>query len=51
MANTIGAFFGKTDKKDRIFDGLDISKQKINETHFNKHDIIYTDFSRAPGGN
>lgn len=50
MANMIGAFFGKTDKKDRIFDKLSISKQKIYDIHLNKHDIIYIDFSRAPRG-
>lgn len=50
MANMIGAFFGKTDKKDRIFDKLNIAKQKIYDAHLNKHDIIYIDFSRAPRG-
>lgn len=50
MANMVGAFFGKTDKKDRIFDGLAISKEKAYETHLNKHNVIHIDFSRAPRG-
>lgn len=50
MANMVGAFFGKTDKKDRIFDGLAISKEKAYETHLNKHNVINIDFSRAPKG-
>ncbi len=48
MANMIGAFFGKTDRKDNIFEKLDISKQKTYECHLNKHDVIFIDFSRMP---
>lgn len=50
MANMVGAFFGKTDKKDRIFDTLAIAGEAAYETHLNKHDVIYVDFSRAPKG-
>lgn len=50
MANMVGAFFGKTDRTDRIFDGLAISEREEYESHLNKHDVIYIDFSRAPKG-
>ena len=50
MANMVGAFFGKTNKNDRIFDGLSISQKEAYEVHLNKHDIIYIDFSKTPGG-
>lgn len=48
MANMVGAYFGKTEKKERIFDGLAISGQAMYESHLNKYDVIYIDFSRAP---
>lgn len=48
MANMIGAFFGKTDRDDRIFDNLAISGQPEYKLHLNRHDVIYIDFSRAP---
>lgn len=48
MANMVGAFFGKTDREDRIFDSLSVSGHKSYEFHLNKHDVIYIDFSRAP---
>ncbi len=48
MANMVGAFFGKTDKRDRIFDRLAISKKDAYEVHLNRHDIIYIDFSKTP---
>lgn len=48
MANMIGAFFGKTDRKDRIFDRLAVSGISAYEEHLNRHDVIYIDFSRAP---
>ena len=50
MANMIGAFFGKTDREDRIFDRLVISEQPEYQSHLNRHDVIYIDFSRAPKG-
>ena len=50
MANMVGAFFGKTDRKDRIFDNLAISKSEAYEAHLNKHNVIYIDFSKAPKG-
>ncbi len=50
MANMIAAFFGKTDRKDRIFDTLSISGHPEYESHLNKHDVISVDFSRAPKG-
>ena len=50
MANMIGAFFGKIDRKDRIFDQLAISEQSEYQSHLNRHDVIYIDFSRAPKG-
>ena len=50
MANMIGAFFGRTDRKDRIFDNLAVSEKEEYEAHLNRHDIIYIDFSRAPKG-
>lgn len=48
MANMIGAFFGKTDKDDRIFDNLAISAEDAYGVHLNKHDVIYIDFSKTP---
>lgn len=48
MANMIGAFFGKTDKDDRIFDNLAISAEDAYAVHLNKHDVIYIDFSKTP---
>lgn len=50
MANMIGAFFGKTDRKDRIFDQLAVSENAGYQSHLNRHDVIYIDFSRAPKG-
>lgn len=50
MANMIGAFFGRTDKEDKIFEQLAISGQKEYKIHLNSHDVIYIDFSRAPKG-
>ncbi len=50
MANMIGAFFGKIDREDRIFDRLVISEQPEYQSHLNRHDVIYIDFSRAPKG-
>lgn len=50
MANMIGAFFGKTDKKDGIFDHLAVAGWKGYESHLNSHNVIYIDFSRAPKG-
>ncbi len=50
MANMVGAFFGKTDRKDRIFDKLAVSRHTEYQSHLNKHDVIYIDFSRAPKG-
>lgn len=48
MANMAAAFFGKTDRKDRIFDGLAVSGHEAYEAHLNKHHVIYIDFSKAP---
>lgn len=48
MANMVAAFFGKTDRKDKLFDHLYISNQSGYESHLNKHNVIYIDFSRAP---
>ena len=48
MANMVAAFFGKTNREDQLFDHLSISKQAGYESHLNKHDVIYIDFSRAP---
>ena len=48
MANMIGAFLGKTDRKDRIFDRLAVSGISAYEEHLNRHDVIYIDFSRTP---
>lgn len=50
MASMIGAFFGKTDRKDRIFDNLNIAKREEYEFHLNSHNVIYIDFSKAPKG-
>ena len=50
MANMIAAFFGKTDRKDRIFDNLVISREPEYKSHLNRHDVVYIDFSRAPKG-
>lgn len=48
MANMVGAFFGKTENADKIFDSLAISKRPEYKLHLNKHHVIYIDFSRAP---
>ena len=45
MANMVGAFFGKTDEGERIFEDLAISKEKEYSAHLNQHDLIYIDFS------
>ncbi|MDE7330706.1 MAG: ATP-binding protein [Lachnospiraceae bacterium] len=50
MADMIGAFFGRTDSADKIFDDLAISGQEEYKAHLNSHDVIYIDFSRAPKG-
>jgi hypothetical protein len=50
MANMIGAFFGKTDKSDCIFQHLAVSEHNASRTHRNRYDVIYIDFSRAPKG-
>ncbi len=48
MANMVRAFFGKTDRKDGIFDALEIAKTQDYRTHLNRHDVIYIDFSKTP---
>lgn len=48
MADMVGAFFGKTDRKDAIFADLAISGYKEYEIHLNRHNVIFIDFSRAP---
>ncbi|MCM1135440.1 MAG: ATP-binding protein [Clostridium sp.] len=48
MANMTGAFFGRADKKDRIFDNLEIAKTEAYKKHLNRHDVIYIDFSKTP---
>ena len=48
MANMIGAFFGKANRKDNIFDALSISGQENYRSHLNKHNVISIDFSRMP---
>lgn len=50
MANMVGAFFGKTEKTDRIFDNLAISRRRESVSHLNSHNVIFIDFSRAPKG-
>lgn len=50
MANMAGAYFGKTQRRDDIFDGLAISQQRMYREHLNQYDVIYIDFSRAPRG-
>ncbi len=50
VANMVGAFFGKTDRKDRLFDDLAISENLEYKSHLNRHDVISIDFSRAPKG-
>ncbi len=46
MANMVGAFFGKTDEGERIFEDLAISGEKEYSAHLNQHDLIYIDFSK-----
>lgn len=50
MANMVGAFFGKTDEKEEIFERLAISQEKEYDIHLNKHNVIYIDFSRGTKG-
>ena len=40
MANMVGAFFGKTDAKEGIFERLAISREKEYDTHLNNHNVI-----------
>lgn len=48
MANMIGAFFGRTERTDRLFDRLLVASEPGYEEHRNRHNVIYIDFSRAP---
>lgn len=48
MANMVGAFFGKADEEDRIFEHLAISHNKEYQTHLHQHEVIYIDFSKMP---
>lgn len=48
MANMVGAFFGKTDKTDSVFDHLAISEHAEYKRYLNNYNMIYIDFSRAP---
>ena len=50
MANMVGAFFGKTNQKDKIFAQLAVAEEKMYNTHLNQHDVIYIDFSRGAKG-
>ena len=50
MANMVGAFFGKTNQKDKIFDKLAFAREKMYNAHLNMHDVIYIDFSRGVKG-
>ncbi len=46
MANMIGAFFGKAEECEDIFDDLKISGDDSYREHLNQHNVIYIDFSK-----
>ena len=48
MANMVGAFFGKSDEGERIFENLAISREQEYKAHCHQHETIYIDFSKMP---
>ena len=48
MANMIGAFFGKIDREDEVFQCLKIAVSNQYGKHLHRHNVIYIDFSRIP---
>lgn len=48
MANMIGAFFGKIDREDEVFQCLKIAMSNQYGKHLHRHNVIYIDFSRIP---
>lgn len=48
MANMIGAFFCRNEVSRKIFATLKIADLESYDTHLNKHDVIYIDFSEVP---
>lgn len=47
-ANMIGAYYTKGYNSHNLFDRLSIADKDSYETHINKHNVIYIDFSRRP---
>lgn len=48
MANMIGAFFGRIDREDEVFQCLKIAMSNQYGKHLHRHNVIYIDFSRIP---
>lgn len=48
MANMIGAFFGRREGENNVFDGLEVAAFPDYAKHLNRHDVIYIDFSEVP---
>ncbi|MDE7273371.1 MAG: ATP-binding protein [Lachnospiraceae bacterium] len=48
MANMVGAFFGKADERDGIFEKLAISRENDYKAHLHQHEVIYIDLSKMP---
>ncbi len=47
MAAMIGAFFSRGSDGSGIFDSLKIADNSNYQTHLNRHDVVYIDFSEA----
>lgn len=48
MANMVGAFFGKAVRAASLFEHLEISAAPAYQTHLNRYELIYIDFSKTP---
>lgn len=48
MANMVGAFFGRANEKEEIFERLAISQDNVYQSHLHQYEVIYIDFSRMP---
>ena len=48
MANLIGAFLGKAQSSEDLFDALAIASDPLYRQYLNRHDVIYIPFNEAP---
>lgn len=46
MANMVGAFFGRTETEESLFEDLAIAQTKNIAAYMHQYDVIYIDFSR-----